>query len=210
MWEYRFYNWEDQWIKRFSKKHEISENLVKLVILIEDKRFLRHKGIDLIALMRAFLRNLATLKVKQGASTISQQLFNISFLENCGNFGRVKRKLLKFIGSYFLERCLGKEEILKKYLLHVYFGQSYFGVKEAAHGYFSSSPDKLELSQSFFLAERIATPNRFRESRVIKVLRRKEIRKLFSKKELDSLYSIYKKYFPNDLNKKLGGEWIDI
>lgn len=205
MWRYYFYGYEEQWIKRFAKKQGVSEYFTKLVILIEDKRFLRHKGIDWIALVRAFLRNLVVFKVKQGASTISQQLFDIVFLKNHDRFNRVKRKLLKFIGAFFLEKCFDKEEILKRYLSHVYFGRSYFGIKEAAQGYFSCSPDNLDLPKSFFLAERIAIPNKFKEKRIIKILKRKEIIELFSKEDLEELFNIYKNYFMVDLSEKVRG-----
>jgi len=203
---HHFYDWEEQWIKNFARKHGVSEYLIKLVILIEDKRFLRHKGIDWIALVRALLRNLRVFKVKQGASTISQQLFDVLFLKNLNSLSRIKRKLLKFVGAFFLERRFDKEGILKRYLSSVYFGKSYFGIKEAAQGYFSCSPDNLELPQSFFLAERIATPNKAKEKRIIKILRRREIRSLFSNEELKKLCNIYKKHFLVDLSEKLGGE----
>ncbi len=203
-----FYDWEEQWIKSFAKKYKVSENLIKLVILIEDKRFLRHKGVDWIALARAFLRNLRFFKIKQGASTISQQVFDIVFLKSSNKVSRIKRKLLKIRGALLLEKRFSKEEIFKRYLSSVYFGKSYFGIKEASRGYFSCSPYNLALSQSFFLAERIAIPNKVKEKRIIKILRRKEISSQFSNEELKKLCDIYKKHFLIDLSKKLGGEQV--
>lgn len=73
---------ETDWIKEFSNKYDISRNLVLFILLVEDKRFLRHRGVDWIGLIRAIIHNIKSLGLREGASTITQQLLVISGKSN--------------------------------------------------------------------------------------------------------------------------------
>ncbi|MBB6062798.1 membrane peptidoglycan carboxypeptidase [Thermosipho japonicus] len=195
MLENKYLNICNLWIENFSKKYQISSDFLRFVFLIEDKRFLSHKGIDYLGFIRAFLVNARYLSIKQGASTISQQLFVLenSNLNLC--FGKVIDKLKKVYGAIVFEKKYSKEEIMYRYLNKVYFGKSYFGVYEAALGYFNKQPITLSKAQSFFLVERIALPNKVRIDRIQRILKRPEIKKLLTQEDLEELYSIYKMFF---------------
>ncbi|MCD6239282.1 MAG: transglycosylase domain-containing protein [Thermotogae bacterium] len=195
---------EISWIEEFSEKYCISNTLIKLVILIEDKRFLRHKGIDYIAVARAILVNIKYLSIKQGASTISQQLFA---MENNGlqlQNGRVLDKIRKILGALEIEKTFSKEEILCRYLNKVYLGKSYFGVQTASNGYFACNPCDLNVAQSFFLAERIALPNKLKMERLRALLERSEIRKMLTESDFYNLQKIYKRFFGVSLSQLRG------
>lgn len=185
------------WISNFSRKCGIHDVLIKMILLVEDKRFLRHKGIDFIAILRAMIVNLRYLDIKQGAGTISQQLYN---LENRNglrpvNNGKLHYKLKKILNAIKTESKLTKGDILRTYLEKVYFGKVYFGVHAAVKGYFQCTPNCVSIAQSFFLAERISLPNKARLDRIMRILTRPEIRFYFTKSDFDELMDIYRNIF---------------
>jgi len=201
----RYLNINDLWIEDFSKKYQISSDFLKFVFLIEDKRFLNHKGVDYLGLIRAFLVNAKYLSIKQGASTISQQLFALENSSLQLHNSKVIGKLKKVYGAIVFEKKYSKEEIMYRYLSKVYFGKSYFGIYKAALGYFNSQPLTLSKAQSFFLVERIALPNKVRVDRVLRILRRPEIKKLLTQEDLEELYGIYEIIFRMKI-QVMGGE----
>lgn len=188
---------ETDWIKEFSNKYDISPNLVLFILLVEDKRFLRHRGVDWIGLIRAIIHNIKNLGLREGASTITQQLLVISGKSNRNK--KIINKVNKIIKAINTEKKVSKEELLTKYLEKVYFGRSYYGIYSAAENYFGTSVSNLNKAESFFLAERIALPNIFRKDRVIRMLNRPEIKKMFSKKDLKELQRIYCEVFNIDV-----------
>ena len=87
--------------------------------------------------------------VRQGGSTITQQLAKTSFLSNDRT---IKRKAQEVIIAFWLEAWLTKQEILSRYLSSVYFGDGVYGLRAAAHHYFNRDPERLSLAQSAMLA----------------------------------------------------------
>jgi penicillin-binding protein 1A len=126
-------------------------------VAIEDRRFYRHWGIDPRGMARAFVANLRGGGVRQGGSTITQQLAKTSFLSGDRT---IKRKAQEVIIAFWLETWLTKQEILSRYLSSVYFGDGVYGVRAAAHHYFHREPDKLSLAQSAMLAGLVQAPSR--------------------------------------------------
>jgi penicillin-binding protein 1A len=126
-------------------------------VSIEDRRFYRHWGIDPRGIGRAMLANLRGGGVRQGGSTITQQLAKTSFLN--GN-RTIKRKAQEVIIAFWLEAWLTKQEILSRYLSSVYFGDGVYGLRAAAHHYFGRDPEKLSLAQSAMLAGMVQAPSR--------------------------------------------------
>ncbi|MEQ7873194.1 transglycosylase domain-containing protein [Sphingomonas sp. ASV193] len=126
-------------------------------IAIEDRRFRSHWGIDVHAIGRAALANLRAGGVKQGGSTITQQLAKTSFLSSNRS---MKRKAQEVIIAFWLEAWLSKDEILSRYLSSVYFGDGVYGLRAAAHHYFGREPEKLTLAQSAMLAGIVNAPSR--------------------------------------------------
>lgn len=133
---------------------DIPPNAIKAMIAIEDKKFMKHSGIDLKANVRAFI---ALIKhkggVTQGASTITQQLARNIFLSNEVS---IERKLKEIFISVELEKKYTKAQIMEFYLNNIYFANGYYGIQAASKGYFNKTVDKLSLSQIAFLC---AIPN---------------------------------------------------
>ena len=126
-------------------------------VAIEDRRFYRHWGIDPRGIGRAMIANLRGGGVRQGGSTITQQLAKTSFLSGDRT---IKRKAQEVIIAFWLEAWLTKQEILSRYLSSVYFGDGVYGLRAAAHHYFGRDPERLTLAQSAMLAGMVQAPSR--------------------------------------------------
>ena len=126
-------------------------------VAIEDRRFYRHWGIDPRGIGRAMIANLRGGGVREGGSTITQQLAKTNFLSGDRT---IKRKAQEVIIAFWLEAWLSKQEILSRYLSSVYFGDGVYGLRAAAHHYFNRDPDKLNLAQSAMLAGLVQAPSR--------------------------------------------------
>ena len=131
-------------------------------IAIEDRRFRRHWGIDPRAIGRAMVANASAGGVRQGGSTITQQLAKTSFLSSDRSY---KRKAQEVIIAFWLEAWLTKDEILSRYLSSVYFGDGVYGLRAAARHYFDRKPENLSLSQSAMLAGLVQAPSRLAPTR---------------------------------------------
>ena len=134
-------------------------------VAIEDRRFYRHWGIDPRGIGRAMVANMQAGGVRQGGSTITQQLAKTSFLSSDRS---MKRKAQEVIISFWLEAWLTKDEILSRYLSSVYFGDGVYGLRAAARHYFNRSPEKLTLAQSAILAAVVQAPSRLAPTRHLK------------------------------------------
>lgn len=131
-------------------------------VAIEDRRFYRHWGIDPRAIGRALMANLSAGGVRQGGSTITQQLAKTSFLSSDRS---LKRKAQEVIIAFWLEGWLTKDEILSRYLSSVYFGDGVYGLRAASKHYFGREPEKLNLAQSAMLAGMVQAPSRLAPTR---------------------------------------------
>ena len=118
-------------------------------IAAEDRRFYEHNGVDLWGIGRALVRNVRQGAVREGASTITQQLARTVFLSQDRT---ITRKLKEAALAYKLERQLSKEQILEQYLNYVYLGASAYGLADAAWVYFSKTPDQLNLQEAALIA----------------------------------------------------------
>ena len=126
-------------------------------VAIEDRRFYRHWGIDPRGMGRALVADLRGGGVRQGGSTITQQLAKTSFLSGDRT---IKRKAQEVIIAFWLEIWLTKQEILSRYLSSVYFGDGVYGLRAASHHYFHREPQNLTLAQSAMLAGMVQGPSR--------------------------------------------------
>ena len=131
-------------------------------VAIEDRRFYRHWGIDPRGIGRAFVSNVRGGGVKQGGSTITQQLAKTNFLSSDRTY---RRKAQEVIIAFWLEAWLTKEEILSRYLSSVYFGDGVYGLRAAAHHYFQREPQNLSLAQAAMLAGMVQAPSRLAPTR---------------------------------------------
>jgi penicillin-binding protein 1A len=137
-------------------------------IAIEDKRFHDHLGISVRGIVRAAWRNLGAGGVREGGSTITQQLAKISFLTADRTMARKAQEVLI---AFWLEAWLTKEEILERYLSNVYLGDNTYGLRAASHHYFSVPPEKLTVPQAAMLAGMVKAPSRLAPTRNYKLAR---------------------------------------
>ncbi|WP_284734472.1 transglycosylase domain-containing protein [Sphingosinicella terrae] len=126
-------------------------------LAIEDRRFYMHIGVDPWGIARAMVRNLRAGRVREGGSTISQQLAKTSFLSPDRT---AARKFQEALIALWLEVWLSKEDILSRYLSNVYFGDNVYGLRAAARHYFDSDPEELTVAQSAMLAGIVNAPSR--------------------------------------------------
>ena len=126
-------------------------------VAIEDRRFYRHWGIDPRGIARAMIMDVRGRGMKQGGSTITQQLAKTNFLSGDRT---IKRKAQEVIIAFWLEAWLTKQQILSRYLSSVYFGDGVYGLRAAAHHYFNRDPENLNLAQSAMLAGMVQAPSR--------------------------------------------------
>ena len=135
-------------------------------VAIEDRRFYRHWGIDPRGIGRAMYANLRGGGVRQGGSTITQQLAKTNFLSGDRT---IKRKAQEVIIAFWLEAWLTKQEILSRYLSSVYFGDGVYGLRAASHHYFARDPENLNLAQSAMLAGLVQAPSRLAPTQHLKL-----------------------------------------
>jgi len=136
---------------------KVSPNFVNALVSREDSRFYDHHGIDPIGIARAAVRNLLFGSMKQGASTITQQLARNSFPLGGKTFNR---KFLEAAMAFRLEMELSKEKILELYMNRIYFGSGLYGVEAASQAYFGKPAADMDLSEAALLAGLIRSPNR--------------------------------------------------
>jgi membrane carboxypeptidase/penicillin-binding protein len=137
---------------------QVSEDLRHAVLATEDSRFYSHSGSDYIGIARAAVKNLRSSKIRQGASTITQQLARNTFPLKGRTFSR---KILEIYVSRRIETTLTKDQILEYYLNRIYLGSGLYGVEAASKGYFGKSAKDLTLSEAATLAGLIKSPNNY-------------------------------------------------
>ena len=118
-------------------------------IAAEDRRFFQHDGVDAWGIARAVVTNVRQGAVREGASTITQQLARIVFLSQDRT---ITRKLKEAALALKLERQLSKQQILEQYLNYVYLGSGAYGVSDAAWIYFSKTTDQLTVAEAALIA----------------------------------------------------------
>lgn len=128
---------------------KIPQQLIQAFVASEDKNFYQHTGVDYLAIVRAVRSNLLAGEVVEGASTITQQVARIVFLDQDRS---LERKLREALLANKIERNLEKPQILERYLNLVYLGSGAYGVADAAWIYFGKSVDKLTLSEMAMIA----------------------------------------------------------
>jgi penicillin-binding protein 1A len=137
---------------------EFPDNLIKATLATEDRRFYDHFGIDISGTFRALVTNAQAGGVRQGGSSITQQLAKNLFLSNERT---IERKINEAFLAIWLETRLTKNEILKLYLDRAYMGGGTFGVDGAAHFYFNKSARDVTLAEAAMLAGLFKAPTKY-------------------------------------------------
>jgi membrane carboxypeptidase/penicillin-binding protein len=136
---------------------QIPRNLINAVVAVEDAKFYKHRGYDLGGILRAALKNFAAGHVRQGASTITQQLARNSFSLKEKTF---RRKLVEIYLARRIEESFGKQKIMELYLNRIYFGGGLYGAEAASRGYFAKPAREMTLAECATLAGLVKSPNR--------------------------------------------------
>ncbi len=135
--------------KNFTYYDELPAVYVEAVIAAEDKRFESHHGIDILAIGRAIWTDLRTLSFDEGGSTITQQIAkNELFTQE----KHIERKVAEIFAAFALEKEYSKKELFEIYVNTIYFGAGYYGIYEAAKGYFGKLPSELSAYEAIMLA----------------------------------------------------------
>ncbi|MDB5683321.1 MAG: penicillin-binding protein family [Sphingomonas bacterium] len=148
-------------IDRVVDARALPDHVPQAFIAIEDRRFYSHLGIDPRGIARAAWHNLLAGGVREGGSTITQQLSKVAFLDADRT---AARKLREAMIAFWLEAWLSKDEILSRYLSNVYFGDNVYGLRAAARHYFSKRPEQLNIGESAMLAGLMKAPSRLAPS----------------------------------------------
>ncbi len=134
---------------------DVPKNLKNAFVAIEDKRFYSHKGYDVWRIGGAMLKNISVGTMKEGASTITQQLVKNTHLSSERT---ISRKLKEIAIAAKLEKQYSKDEIMSMYLSVIYFGSGAYGARQAARVYFDKSVEDLTLSECATLAGIVKNP----------------------------------------------------
>lgn len=133
----------------YTEFSELPQMYVKAVISVEDKRFYKHNGIDVIAIGRAFINDIKAMSFVEGGSTITQQLAkNMYFTQD----KKIERKIAEVFMAWQIEDNYSKEEIFELYVNTIYFGDGYYTVKDACEGYFNKDVSEMTDYECILLA----------------------------------------------------------
>ena len=135
---------------------EIPDMVKQAFVAAEDARFYAHKGIDGRRILGALIQDAKHMSLREGASTITQQLIKLTHLSAEKTFARKANEACLAVQ---LEKRLGKDEILTAYLNKAYFGEGAYGIENAAQTYFSKGAKELTLSQAALLAGILKSPS---------------------------------------------------
>ena len=135
--------------ENYTKIEEVPQMYINAVISIEDHRFYKHKGLDIIAVNRALINDIKAMDFIEGGSTITQQVAkNIYFTQE----KKFIRKIAEVFMASKIEKNYKKEEILELYINTSYFGDGYYTLKEACRGYFNKEPSEMTDYECILLA----------------------------------------------------------
>jgi penicillin-binding protein 1A len=136
----------------------LPSTLINAIVATEDRSFFSHHGISLRDIIRSILVNLKAGGVRQGASTITQQLVKLTYFDQRRVFSR---KLSEQYYALLLELQLSKEEIFERYVNSIYYGCGIYGIAAACKAFWNISVEELTLAQSALLAGIICSPSRY-------------------------------------------------
>ncbi|MCI8470811.1 MAG: transglycosylase domain-containing protein [Clostridia bacterium] len=135
--------------EHYTSFDQLSEDYINAVIAVEDHRYYSHGAIDPIGIARAFYTNIRDGEFDEGGSTITQQVAkNVVFNQD----KNIVRKLGEIFAAYDLEKNYSKDEIFALYVNSSYFGDGYYCIYDASHGYYDKDPKDLNLAEASMLA----------------------------------------------------------
>ena len=161
--------------ENYTKLNQLPEFYLDAVIAVEDRRFYEHGAVDPIALARAVFVNIKSRELKEGGSTITQQLAkNIYFTQEKS----VLRKIAEMFMAYEIEKNCDKDTILELYLNTSYFGDGYYCVGEASKGYFDKEPIDMTRNEASMLAGIPNAPSAYCPTKHLNLAQQRQIQVL--------------------------------
>lgn len=133
----------------YLKISELPQIYLDAVISVEDHRFYKHSGIDIIAIGRALINDIKAMDFVEGGSTITQQIAKNEYFTQ---EKKITRKIAEVFMTYEIENNYSKDEILELYINTIYFGNGYYNIKDACEGYFGKSPNEMTAGECIMLA----------------------------------------------------------
>lgn len=152
--------------REYVKYDDIPAKIIEGLVAIEDTQYFEHFGINPDAISRAIIKDIKARAFVEGASTLTQQLIKMIVLSR---EKKIIRKIKEALLAIRLETILTKEEILERYLNHVYFGHGYYGVRTAARGYFKKDLYELSLKEMAILVGLPRAPSFYDPTKNLKI-----------------------------------------
>jgi penicillin-binding protein 1A len=160
--------------RKWTSIDNISENIIKATLAVEDRNFEHHWGINVFTIFRAIVKDLIKMKKKEGGSTITQQLATDMFLSKRNK--TFFRKIQEAFLTIEIEKLYSKDEILEMYLNQIYYGQGAYGVESAAEAYFSKQAKDLTLTEASMIVGIPKYPSKYNpRTKPKETLRRRNI-----------------------------------
>ena len=135
--------------ENYTKISELPQMYLNAVISVEDHRFYKHSGIDIIAIGRALINDIKAMDFVEGGSTITQQIAKNEYFTQ---EKKITRKIAEVFMAFEIEKKYSKDEILELYINTIYFGNGYYNIKDACEGYFGKSLNEMTDGECIMLA----------------------------------------------------------
>ncbi len=179
----------------YTQYEDVPEIYFKALVAVEDRRFYKHNGIDIIGSARAIYNDIKAWELLEGGSTISQQLAkNLYFPQD----NTLQRKIAEIFMAMEIEREYEKEDVLEFYVNGIYYGSGYYSIYDASIGYFDKEPKDMTDYECTLL---VGIPN---APSVYSLNNRPDLAKQRQKKVIDCMVEV--EYITEDEGKEILGE----
>lgn len=155
----------------YTKISELPQMYLDAVISVEDHRFYKHSGIDVIAIGRALINDIKAMDFVEGGSTITQQIAKNEYFTQ---EKRITRKIAEVFMAFEIEKKYSKNEILELYINTIYFGNGYYNIKDACKGYFGKSPNEMTAGECIMLADIPNAPSVYNPKENLKLAKERQ------------------------------------
>lgn len=142
--------------EHYTAYDDVPEIYYKALVAVEDRRFYKHKGFDIIGTARAVYNDIRAWELLEGGSTISQQLAkNLYFPQD----NTLERKIAEIFMAVDIEKHYDKQQVLEFYVNGIYYGSGYYCIYDAAEGYFQKKPIDMTDNECTLLAGILNAPS---------------------------------------------------
>ena len=179
----------------YTQYEDVPEIYYKALVAVEDRRFYKHNGFDIIGTTRAIYNDIKANELLEGGSTISQQLAkNLYFPQD----NTLRRKIAEIFMAMKIEREYEKEDVLEFYVNGIYYGSGYYSIYDASIGYFDKEPKDMTDYECTLL---VGIPN---APSVYSLNNRPDLARQRQKKVIDCMVEV--EYITEDEGKEILGE----